>query len=114
MVFLSGNNHSAAGGRLAVLVYFPIAFALTLGQVTTLYFPGVDPFVFLWRSDRDLAAGPVVSSTAIRTLTVLGLAMSFLFARLPSVAGLLWSVYRHCPFARWCWFASRGLSNFRS
>ncbi len=71
----------AVSVRLGVLVFFPIAVALTQGQDTPLLFLGASLFVFLLRADRDLAAGAALSLTVIRPHIALGLALPFLFAR---------------------------------
>lgn len=75
--------------RLGVLVFFPIAVALTQGQDTALLFVGASAFVFLLRADRDLAAGAALSLTVIRPHIALGLALPFLFARRQVFRGFL-------------------------
>jgi hypothetical protein len=67
--------------RLAVLSFYPVAVALTQGQDTALLFLGASAFLFLFRSNRDIAAGLALSLTVIRPQVALGLALPFLFAR---------------------------------
>jgi hypothetical protein len=73
--------------RIGLLVFFPIAVALTQGQDTALLFIGASAFVFLLRANRDLAAGTALSLTVIRPHIALGLALPFLFARRRVFAG---------------------------
>jgi hypothetical protein len=75
--------------RLGILVFFPIAVALTQGQDTALLFLGASAFVVLLRADRDLAAGAALSLTVIRPHIALGLALPFLFARRQVFLGFL-------------------------
>lgn len=81
-------THSVAV-YLGVLAFFPIAVALIQGQDTALLFAGVCAFVFLLRTDRDLAAGTALSLAAIRPHIALALALPFLFARRRVFLGFL-------------------------
>ena len=75
--------------RLEILVFFPIAVALTQGQDTALLFLGASAFVVLLRADRDLAGRAVLSLTVIRPHIALGIALPFLFARRQVFLGFL-------------------------
>jgi hypothetical protein len=66
---------------LAILVFLPILIALIQGQDTPLLFAGVAGWTVLFRSRRDLAAGLLLSITAIRPHMALTLGLPFLFAR---------------------------------
>ena len=75
--------------RLGILVFYPIAVAVTQGQDTALLFLGVAGFVFLLSRNRDFAAGSALSLAVIRPHIALGLALPFLFARRRVFLGFL-------------------------